>query len=156
MNDEARWFLALNGQQFGPYPRSMVGEMIAAGQVRPDACHAWAEGMPGWLPLTQVPELAPLAAPPASTIAPPPPVAPPAEQERVDVNTAEADDLLVLPGMTLALAARLVHERQVRGGFRDVEQVGQALRLQPHQVERIRDRVTFGRIAASSARVVDF
>jgi GYF domain 2/Helix-hairpin-helix motif len=167
-----RWHLAMNGQQFGPYPRAAVGEMIAAGQVAADACFAWAEGMPAWVPLREVPELAALLAPPAP--APPPvPRTPPApapapapaptvaaaavtEEERVDVNTAEVDELLVLPGITLAQATLLVHERQTRGGFRDVEQVGQALRLQPHVVERWRHRVAFGRMTAAAGRVVDF
>jgi DNA uptake protein ComE-like DNA-binding protein len=73
----------------------------------------------------------------------------------VDVNNAPLEDLLALPGMTRARAERVVQERGARGGFTDVDQLGQLLGLQPHQVQRLRPRVTFGRVAPR-ARMVDF
>ena len=166
-----RWHLAVNGQQFGPYDEKTVGSMAAAGQVNADVAYAWADGMTGWVPLRQVPELAavlPAAAPPAAPGPPPAPVAPAAaapaqpsgavevdDEDRIDVNTASVHDLLVLPGMTLGAAELLVHERETRGGLRDVDQVGQLLRLRPHQVEKMRGMVVFGRITPT-ARVIDF
>jgi hypothetical protein len=170
----AQWHLAVDGQQFGPYDAATVGAMAAAGQVNADACHAWTAGMPGWVPLREVPELAAvISAPrPAPPVAPTPPTpTPPAapqpapaaskradaeEEERIDVNTASVQELLVLPGMTLAGAEQVVRERGTRGGFTDADQVGQLLRLRPHDVERMRGMVTFSRIATPRGRLVDF
>jgi pyruvate/2-oxoglutarate dehydrogenase complex dihydrolipoamide acyltransferase (E2) component len=164
-----RWHLAVQGQQFGPYSARTVAAMAAAGQVNADEAFAWAEGMAGWVPLREVPELAALLAPPpaapppvpaAAAAAPRPPrPAPPASaeaEEPIDINNASVEELLGLPGMTRAGAERVVQERGTRGGFSDVDQVGQLLRLKPHHVERMRRMVTFGRMATSRARVVDF
>jgi DNA uptake protein ComE-like DNA-binding protein len=160
-SDEPRWHLAVDGQRFGPYDTTHIGLMAAAGQVNADTAYAWAEGMAAWTPLRQVPELAavlPVAPPPVVPAAPTPVQAAPAAEagERVDINSAPVDDLLALPGMTRARAELLVKERGARGGFRDVEQVGQLLGLQPHQVERMRGMVIFGRAATPRGRLVDF
>lgn len=157
----AMWHLAIQGQQYGPYEADMVGIMAMSGQIDPDACHAWTEGMPGWLPLRQVPALAALVGPPpvpagyAPAVSPAPSQAAASAEQPVDVNNAPLEDLLALPGMTRARAERVVQERGTRGGFTDVDQLGQLLGLQPHQVQRLRPRVTFGRVAPR-ARMVDF
>lgn len=148
----ARWHLAVDGQSFGPYETSMIGIMSAARQIDPDACHAWTEGMAAWTPLRQVPEL-------AAVVGPPRPAAATADadaEEPVDINHAPLDDLLLLPGMTRAGAELLLRERAARGGFADAEQVGQLLGLQPHQVQRLRARSTFGRPTPPRGRTVDF
>jgi hypothetical protein len=161
----AMWHLAIQGQQYGPYEADMIGIMAMSGQIDPDACHAWTEGMAAWMPLRQVPALAALIGPPPVPAAHAPAASPapvsaraaPAAmaEEPVDVNNAPLEDLLVLPGMTRARAERVVQERGTRGGFTDVDQLGQVLGLQPHQVQRLRPRVTFGRVAPR-ARTVDF
>lgn len=171
------WHLAANGQQFGPYDAATVAAMLSAGQVNGDVSFAWAPGMPEWLPLRQVPELAALLTPPPPPVSPARPSAAPvqpaasvqsaepaaaadAEPEedngRVDVNSAPAEDLLLLPGVTAQMAERLMQERQARGGFRDVEQIGELLRLPPHRVEQMRAMVSFGRMAAPRGRMIDF
>lgn len=160
------WHLAASGQQFGPYDAATVAAMISAGQVNADASFAWAPGMAEWLPLRQVPELAALLTPPAARVQPAASVRPAesasaadgAQEEdegRVDVNTASAEELLLLPGVTSQAADRLIQERQARGGFRDVEQIGELLRLPPHRVEQMRAMVSFGRIAGRG-RMIDF
>ncbi|MGZ8245698.1 tubulin-like doman-containing protein [Methylomagnum sp.] len=69
------YYLAINGQQQGPYPHAQVREWIAARQLDP-ALLAWREGLAAWLPLNGIPELADLfvAAPP---VPPPVPSGPP-------------------------------------------------------------------------------
>lgn len=157
------WHLAVSGAQYGPYGADVIGIMAASGQVDPDACLAWTEGMSAWTPLRQVPALAALMGPPPTPIAPP--VASPAPvptlvaqsataDAPVDVNNAPLEDLLALPGMTRMNAERVVQERAARGGFADADQLGQLLGLQPHQVQRLRAMVTFGRVAAR-ARTLD-
>lgn len=165
-DDEPRWHLAVDGQSFGPYDTTRIGLMAAAGQVDPDTAHAWTEGMAAWTPLRQVPELAavlpgaPAAAPAPAPAAParPRPAAVPAaeEEERIDVNNAPLEDLLLLPTVNRARAELIIQERAARGGFRDVDQLGQALGLKPHQLTRMRRMVTFGRVAAARGRLVDF
>lgn len=80
----------------------------------------------------------------------------------LDVNSADVDSLLLLPGMTLAHARSIEKERRLRLGFTKVEEVGEFLGLQPHQVERLRPMVSFaaysatGGATAAGGRLIDF
>jgi hypothetical protein len=47
------YWLARNGQKYGPYPLEQLQQMAAAGQVAPGDS-VWQEGMPNWVPLAQV------------------------------------------------------------------------------------------------------
>ena len=49
-------FVAINGQQQGPYPISNLGLMIQQGQVAAESL-VWKNGMAAWTPASQVPEL---------------------------------------------------------------------------------------------------
>jgi hypothetical protein len=51
------WFYGENGLQFGPVDDAGIRQLIASGRVTP-ATLVWREGMPSWLPLAKVPELA--------------------------------------------------------------------------------------------------
>ena len=157
-----RWMLARDGQQSGPFDGAALAELLRSGATDPDATFAWTEGMPQWLPFREVPELAAMIAPPAMAPPPPPPplAAPPAASApvdgAVDVNTAELEDLLVLPGVTRDGAERIVAERASRGGLGSVEEVAEILGLKPHQVEELREEVVFGRRPARAGRVIDY
>ncbi|MCA1844932.1 MAG: helix-hairpin-helix domain-containing protein [Actinobacteria bacterium] len=61
----------------------------------------------------------------------------------VEANTATQRTLTRLPGVTPALARRWVAERRRRGGFRDIDDLATALDLQPHEIVRLRPRLTF-------------
>lgn len=80
----------------------------------------------------------------------------------LDVNSADVDSLLLLPGITLAYARSIEKERRLRLGFTKVEEVGEFLGLQPHQVERLRPMVSFaaysatGGATAAAGRLIDF
>ena len=64
-----QYFIAVNGQQHGPYPYAQLQQWAAAGQVAA-ATYAWREGLPSWLPLNQISELTALFA----SAPPPPPI----------------------------------------------------------------------------------
>jgi hypothetical protein len=61
----------------------------------------------------------------------------------VEANTASQRTLSRLPGVTPALARRWVDERGRRGGFRDIDDLAAALELQPHEIVRLRPRLSF-------------
>jgi helix-hairpin-helix protein len=61
----------------------------------------------------------------------------------VEANTASQRTLGRLPGVTPALARRWVAERRRRGGFRDIDDLASALELQPHEIVRLRPRLSF-------------
>jgi DNA uptake protein ComE-like DNA-binding protein len=62
--------------------------------------------------------------------------------EPVDVNTAAAAELEKLPGMSRSRARRAVKERDAQGGFTSVEDFGEAVGLQPHEIVRLRKLAT--------------
>lgn len=66
------WHYAQHGQTVGPIPEAQLKGLLASGQLGPDD-HVWSEGMPGWAPARQVPDLIPPPAPFAPV--PPPPSA---------------------------------------------------------------------------------
>jgi DNA uptake protein ComE-like DNA-binding protein len=66
------------------------------------------------------------------------PAAGAAAAEPVDVNTATAAELEGLPGVTRARARKAVSEREEQGGFSSLEDFGETLGLQPHEIVRLR------------------
>jgi membrane protease subunit (stomatin/prohibitin family) len=72
------FYVALNGQQTGPFPYVVLQQMHAAGSFAPGA-HVWRQGMGGWQAATSVPELAGVFAPAVPPPLPPsmPPPMPP-------------------------------------------------------------------------------
>jgi type II secretory pathway pseudopilin PulG len=67
-----QWFFGRDGKPEGPVSTAELKALIAAGKL-PEGTLAWREGMPDWLPLSQVPDLAP---PPGSVPPPRPQQAP--------------------------------------------------------------------------------
>jgi membrane protease subunit (stomatin/prohibitin family) len=67
-----QFYVALNGQQLGPLPVQVLQQMIHSGTLNA-ASLVWRQGMAGWLPVSQVPDLAGLFAP---SLPPPPPMPP--------------------------------------------------------------------------------
>ena len=65
---------------------------------------------------------------------PPPPIDP----ARVDLNTARAAELQLLPGIGPALAQRIVDDRIEHGPFTTVDTLQRVKRIGPATVERLR------------------
>ena len=53
---ETAWYYTVNGRRMGPVAQSQLAGMLAGGQVGPHT-PVWRQGMPNWLPASQVAEL---------------------------------------------------------------------------------------------------
>ena len=49
-DDGVKYFLSENGQEMGPYPRSIILDMLNSGAVDSERSFYWKEGMAEWLP----------------------------------------------------------------------------------------------------------
>ena len=64
-----QYHIALNGQNFGPYPLAMVLDMLRSQQINAST-QVWREGLPNWITVSQCPELAILPPPIMPSIPP--------------------------------------------------------------------------------------
>lgn len=62
----------------------------------------------------------------------------------LDVNSASNSDLSMMLGIDPALADRVVATRLQRGAYRDLDHLMAAVGLQPHELQKFRNKVTFG------------
>jgi len=84
--------------------------------------------------------LAAAAAPPLAAATPP---APPSA-EKLNINSASADQLTALPGIGPAYAQRIVEYREKNGPFHRVEDILNVRGIGEKTFEKIRDRITIG------------
>ena len=75
---------------------------------------------------------------PETRTAPAAPAEPAEPAEPVDVNTATAHELEGLPGVSRSRARKAVTAREEQGGFSSLEDFGETLGLQPHEIVRLR------------------
>ena len=64
--------------------------------------------------------------------------------ERINVNTASAEELTALPGIGPSYAQRIVEYREKNGPFRKVEDLLNVRGIGEKTLERIKDKVTVG------------
>ncbi len=69
----------------------------------------------------------------------------PISGEKVNINTAGVDELVTLPGIGKAYAARIVEYRQKNGPFKKVEDIVNVRGIGEKTFERIKDRLTIGK-----------
>jgi competence protein ComEA len=60
----------------------------------------------------------------------------------INLNTATAAELELLPGIGPAMAERIIEYRESRGPFRSVNELGRVAGIGPRTIERLRDKVT--------------
>lgn len=72
VNPNIQFFVAINGQQYGPYDMATLSQMVASNQLTPQTL-VWSEGMPNWTAAGQVAALMPLFTPSAASVPPPVP-----------------------------------------------------------------------------------
>jgi DNA uptake protein ComE-like DNA-binding protein len=89
------------------------------------------------------PEQTPAAAPPQSAPAALP-ARTPASTTAVDINRVTAIDLASDLNIDWALADHVVAVRDARGRYQSIDHLAEAAGLQPHQLVRFRNKVTFG------------
>jgi uncharacterized protein (TIGR00266 family) len=65
------YYLAINGQQQGPYTAEQINQMISSGQVKAETL-AFTQGMATWTPLIHIAEFRPRFAPAGTGMMPPP------------------------------------------------------------------------------------
>ncbi len=65
------FFLAINGQQYGPCDANTIGNMLRGGQINGDTL-GWHDGLPSWQAIKSIPALAPLFAQNNGPSVPPP------------------------------------------------------------------------------------
>ena len=65
------FFLAINGQQYGPCDANTIGNMLKTGQINGDTL-GWYDGLPSWQAIKTIPALAPLFAQSNGPSVPPP------------------------------------------------------------------------------------
>lgn len=63
---------------------------------------------------------------------------------RVNINTAPAADLIALPGIGEALAARVIEYREQHGPFQTLEELAEVSGISDRMVDELRDLITLG------------
>ena len=84
---------------------------------------------------------APSAQQSASAAAAFPPVTAHSITRLIDLNTATAPELELLPGIGPALAQRIIADRDARGRFRSLNDLDRVSGIGPRTIERLRDKV---------------
>lgn len=80
----------------------------------------------------------------------------------LDLNNVPLEGLLLLPGIDLAAAKRIVEEREKRRGFETVEEIEALVGLAPHMTERLRRLVvvnpmpSLAPLPSARKRLIDF
>jgi competence protein ComEA len=122
------------------------GVVLWVGWTVPQSHHAEAERTSETsAPQESLRSTAPLAVSEAAVIPARPQSAPETSKrsvvEKLDLNRATEQDLEALPGIGPVLAERIVEYRQVRGVFRDVEQLRRVKGIGKKKFDRIRSLV---------------
>lgn len=89
---------------------------------------------------TQSPTTPPTATPTVGIVGP------------VDANSASAAEIARAVRDDVALAQRIVAARGQHGGFRDLDDLVALASVQPHELMRLRGKVTFGPLSAAAAQ----
>ena len=71
MPQSVQYYVAVNGQQYGPCDTNAVMQMLQSGQVNAQTM-IWANGMPAWAPINTVPAFAAFFQAPQGGMCPPP------------------------------------------------------------------------------------
>lgn len=73
---------------------------------------------------------------------------------RIDLNTATAAELMLLPRVGPALAQRIIEQRERRGPYRSIEDLESVKGIGPRTIERLRPLVTLTRPLSTPDRSV--
>jgi DNA uptake protein ComE-like DNA-binding protein len=177
--EEEAWMVAFGDKSFGPYDVATIHSLQLSGQMAPATALVWKEGMAEWSSLASMPHLvakkksSPPALPQRTAVGNSPPPLPQRQEPAVkspsvakspeggaiDVNACPVDGLLALPGMTKSRAAAVALHRSKHEPIRSLDELGSLCGMKPHEVQRLKGKVSFGlgqAVAAASRRVVDF
>ena len=68
----------------------------------------------------------------------------PASERKININTATAEDLMLLPGIGEITAQRIIDYREQNGPFQSVEQLTNVKGIGEGTMEKVRDYITTG------------
>lgn|SRR5690606_33556132 len=94
-----------------------------------------------WPPSAVAPPVAAIGEP-AAPAGDHPPAAAPSPTRIINLNTATAAELDLLPGIGPALAQRIVEDREKRGPFKSIDNLDRVRGIGPETIRRIRPLVT--------------
>lgn len=66
------------------------------------------------------------------------------QDTRLNINTANRDDFIALPGIGTTLADRIIAHREAHGPFRTIEELTDVLGIGEQRIADIRDKITVG------------
>ena len=78
---------------------------------------------------------------------------------KININEADRDDLLLLPGVNAREADAILSERNSRANFLSLDEFMEfvaRLGVPPHCYRRIAERVIVEPVVSATARVIDF
>ncbi|PJI07517.1 MULTISPECIES: DUF4339 domain-containing protein [Clostridium] len=144
------WRIAVDGKQYGTFDSKSLKSRINSGELKVENCYAWRPGMSEWMPFLQIEELKSLISNSGFEAPPLPDEINMSSQndkktDKIDINNCSLDDLLNLDCMNLKNSKLILDKRKDGMVFNSVEDVGQLLQLKPHQVEEIREKLSFNK-----------
>ena len=79
---------------------------------------------------------------------------------KIDINNADENILSDLPGFNIILAKKVISERKIRNGFKNIDELEEVLHLQPHLTEQLKKNIKFGDMEkknpeTSNERIID-
>ncbi|HKH44157.1 MAG TPA: PrsW family glutamic-type intramembrane protease [Thermoanaerobaculia bacterium] len=99
-----QWYYVHNGAPAGPVETDVLKQLIAGGNIYATT-YVWQDGMPAWLPASEVPGLVPALPPPPSVPTPSMPVIPPPSGRsilgEIGVSISRAAELPTLSGVPI-------------------------------------------------------
>jgi len=99
-----QWYYVHNGAPAGPVETDVLKQLIAGGNIYATT-YVWQDGMPAWLPASDVPGLVPALPPPPSVPTPSMPVIPPPSGRsilgEIGVGISRAAELPTLSGVPI-------------------------------------------------------
>ena len=63
--------------------------------------------------------------------------------KKININTAQASEISILPGINIVLAKKIVAYRQLKGAFKTEEEFFECAQLKEHFIEKVRDLIEF-------------
>ena len=76
--------------------------------------------------------------------APPAGAAPPADNGKININSAGVDELVTLPGIGKAYAERIIEYREKNGPFKMIDDLKNVSGIGDKTLQDLRDKVTVG------------
>lgn len=112
------WMVAFAGEQYGPYKKDELLTLIKNQQINPKKSYIWTKGMKEWVLLIEHDQFQDVL-------------------NEINLNIANLDEIIVLPGFDLVKAEKLIETRVLNDGFKDIYEISECIGLKPHEMNKI-------------------